>query len=577
MLVELREAIIEKFGDSFINNIIDNYTPSDGTYILIEENSNNEFEVTSKINIQYDKKLKDVDRTLSNFKRFATMDYFSKLIDMNKPIDPKKAIHSNNYLSFFIKKEKLKEKKLTNDIIDGYYEILKNPMKKYEKKSKSKLLYLEVENKLGKPDVEKIEKIQQWVKENIYKIEENLDKKDYLKLFFLYEDELFEKESERYLIPNIYNNNDFNETTKEGILGLPNNNMGMNSKKPYLENKNRKVKVPYLLNQKEALLQNQIFDYLYSMAAQRKRNIYINDNEIIAFEDGKLPEEAIEGYYIRCEKGKELEIHEFDTISKYTPKLRKKFIFNNILGQDYELLYKNSKFEYKSIKSLKEMQEIINTVIFNNYLKTNYFSEDISITDEVLKKSIFQSRKKLFDWFYKGNSNGIGTLLDKVCRNIVKNSIEKGFYIKAMNQFNLRYSLIEYFNEGGEKMADVIFDIKNSLRSKLSEKETERIESDNEYFFAVGQLVNYFLSKSKGKNKPLSLANPIINAKNDKTIKDKLKSLYKKYNYDMQSTDFRVKNLYAMIVGYECEGKINENLIIAGYLNNSLIYEKKGE
>ncbi|MCS4473106.1 hypothetical protein JQ038_17150 [Clostridium botulinum] len=48
---------------------------------------------------------------------------------MNKPIDSNKIIHSNNYLSFFVKKESVVNGKLNEKIIDDYYEILKNPEK----------------------------------------------------------------------------------------------------------------------------------------------------------------------------------------------------------------------------------------------------------------------------------------------------------------------------------------------------------------------------------------------------------------------------------------------------------------
>ena len=44
-------------------------------------------------------------------------DYYSKLVDMNKPMDTTKTIHSNNYLSVFIKKENIKKgniKKVNN-------------------------------------------------------------------------------------------------------------------------------------------------------------------------------------------------------------------------------------------------------------------------------------------------------------------------------------------------------------------------------------------------------------------------------------------------------------------------------
>ena len=36
-----------------------------------------------------------------------------------------------------------------------------------------------------------------------------------------------------------------------------------------------------------------------------------------------------------------------------------------------------------------------------------------------------------------------------------------------------------------------------------------------------------------------------------------------------------VKNIYAMIVSYVPEGRVNQDMILAGYLRNNLIYESK--
>jgi CRISPR-associated protein Csh1 len=151
--------------------------------------------------------------------------------------------------------------------------------------------------------------------------------------------------------------------------------------------------------------------------------------------------------------------------------------------------------------------------------------------------------------------------------------------IKASDQFNLRLSLKKYF-KGGEDMADVIINTKNDLRNKISQKKTSFLENDKQYFFAVGQLVSCFISRSKGKKKPLSLANPFINAKNDKMIKDKLKALYKKYNYDIDNYMYKFKGLYAMTISYELDNdNIDQDLIIVGYLHSNLLYEevKSGE
>ncbi|MBT9831932.1 hypothetical protein [Clostridium baratii] len=576
MLKQIIDIIKENHIDTFEQAILDQYVPTDGTYIIVEEDENGNLHETCREDIIMDTKLKTIDRTINNFDLICELDYNSKLIDMNKPIDSKKIIHSNNYLSFFVKKETLGSK-LTEEIIDNYYNTLENPLLKYTKK-KAKELYLDLEKELGKVDKEKLTKIKNWIKENIFNLSIDISKKNYLKIFFLYSKDDFYTEGKRYLMPNIYNNNDFNIKSEDLIMGLPNNNMGLNAKKPYLENKTRKTKIPYLIDLEEALLQKKLFDYFLNLASIGKYNLYIG-KEIFALKDGEILNEKFNGIYVRLKKGKEAEIQNVDIISDFNPKLNKKFEFKNVLNADYEILYKNKKEdveEYGIKGKIEELQSLVDIILFNRSLIRNYFSEEISIKDIKLKRALLMSRDKLSEWFYKGNSNNVWNVLNKAIDLVIRDSLEKGYYPKAMNQFNLKYSLKEYLKREEENMADVILNIKDTLRNKVFSKDENKIDSDKEYFFAVGQLTSFLLSKSKGKNKPLSLANPIINAKNDEIIKTKLRQLFVKYNYDMdQDKDLRFKNLYSMIIGYEVEDKINTDLIIAGYLNSNLIYEKK--
>ena len=168
---------------------------------------------------------------------------------------------------------------------------------------------------------------------------------------------------------------------------------------------------------------------------------------------------------------------------------------------------------------------------------------------------ILFKRMLLFNWIYKGNESGVYGLLDKVSLDLIKNSIINGYIPKASHQFNLKCAITDYF-KGGKDMADTVLEVKNNLRTKINCEKTESFINDKEYYFAVGQFVNYLLSKSKGKNKPHSLANPFINAKNNDVIKEKLRNLYKRYNYDIDMHGKRVKNLYAMIVSYEPEERV---------------------
>lgn len=567
-IIPIFEKIYKEYGDKLI---IDSYTPVDGTYVIIEP-SDNTFKIKECVDIKYNKKNKELSGK-SNMYYFdiCSMDYNSKIIDMNKPIDKSKIIHSNNFYSFFIKKDSLTSNKLNNKIIDEYYEILKNPYKKYSS-GKAKTLYEAVEKEMGKPNIERVEKIQEWIKENIFNLNIDISGKDYLKIFFDYPIEEYLKENKRYLIPNIYNKNDFNINVGDKIYGLPNDNMGLNAKKPYLENKTRKSTVSYLIDNKEVLIQRKFFEYLMNMASVGKVNIYIDD-KIIALPNGESIDRDFQGVFIRLQKGKEVEIHDYDVITKYRYTLRKPFKYKNIL--DLDLNSKNIQSDiYDNYYNLKEIQNLINDVVFRKFLKSNYFTEakDIKINESYLKGNLLQTRDIIFNWIYKGEEGGIYAVLDKAIFNILKGTLLDGGIIRACHQFNLRWSFKEYY-KGEDNMADKIIALKKNLRLKINNEVTGKFDSDDEYYFGVGQIVSYLLSKNKGKKKPHSLANPFINAKDNKVIKEKLRNFYKKYNYDIDMNGRRFKNLYAMILGYEADTKVNQDMIIAGYLNNNLIYE----
>lgn len=568
--LEIFEKQLKKSGDKLI---IDNYLPADGTYVIMSLKEG-KFEKKDAVSIKYNKKLDKIEgRDNTNFYDICNYDYNSKLIDMNKPIDSKKIIQSNNYLSFFIKKESLTNGKLTEEIIDNYYNVLSNPYIKYSK-PKAKEIYKSVEKDLEEIDQVLLNKIKNWIKDNIFSLKDldiEIKGKDYLKIFFEVPIKKYQKEGERYLIPNIYNSNDFNEKIDDIVYGVHSNNINMNSKKQYLENKSRKVKVPYLVDEKNVLLQKKFFDYLMNFAAKGNVNIYIKEDDFIPLKNGEILKSNFQGIFMRIKKGKEVEIQSYDLITSYKFETSKALCFEDIFDLDSKYMENE---EYGQWQSKDKLQYIINNTLFSKYLINNYFTEakDISIKDNVLKRSLLISRDMIFNWIYKGNENGVYPLLNKVSLDLIKNSIEKGYRTKASHQFNLRCSLDNYF-KGGKNMADFVYELKNNLREKINEGDTDFFISDKQYYFAVGQFVNYLLSKSKSKNKPHSLANPFINAKNNDVIKEKLRNLYKKYNYDIDMYGKRVKNLYAMIVSYEPQEKVDQDMIIAGYLHSNLIYE----
>lgn len=582
--MEVFQIMLQEKGERIIT---DAYIPKDGTYRLIVMKDDG-WVIKDPVDIIFNKKTNTVD--ISNdmdYLLIQELDYKSKLLEMNKPIDPKKVIHSNNYLSLAVKKESVTSGKLSEEIIQQYYEILRNPNKKYEKKTQARALYHVAEERLGQPDIEAIDKIEKFIlanKQDIWK-DINLEKKNYVKLFFVYQEEkktkeIYKIESERYLIPNIYNNNNFNMEFEKGIVGLPNDNMGMNSKKPYLENKTRKVKVPYLLDQESALLQSKFFDYLFGQVSKKRFHIYVDniDKKICSYTNKDKPEDIVSGYYLRCRMGKAgAEICEADMITHYKTKLEPGLVLKNYIEIPEERIEK-SKIHYdEAIEDQWVIMDLINGIFFEGKLKNNFFTDakDMNIYDDCLKQSILKSRNILANWFWRGEQNQLVKILDDVSLALIKNSILNDETFAAQRKFNLRWSLLEYLDD--QEVGVHMSEIRNQLREHINvAKDVEwDFISDEEYSYAVGQAVSYLLHLSKANNKTESYVNPFFNAKNSKVIKQRLLRMYKKYNYQIiHINGGRNAQLLSHVMEYEPK-EIKHELIMAGFTAPSLMYEKK--
>ena len=571
MLKECVEVFQKKLSE---NNeiILDTYIPADGTYIIVDETGN----IKSCTDIIKDKKTKQIDRSSEALKEIVLYDYNSILVSMNKPVDSKKVIHSNNYLSLAVKKESITTGKLTEDIIDEYYDVLSDPLqKKYCRSKETSAICKEFEGEEGKPDLKKIEWIRKWVKENIFRLSGiDFEQKNYLKIFFEADRDEYERENKRYLLPNIYNSNDYNIEVNNKIFGMPNDNLGMNAKKPFLSIKTRKNPSPYLLDRDEVINQKYFFDYLMNLVSEGKYHIYVDTdkNEIYGYKNGDSPEQMNSGYYMRIAKGKnEAEIQDQDNISDYRQNLKKSFEYKNILARQYD-------DRYKIYDNRLAVGTVIDEIYFSKWLSSNYNVDegDMRINDENLKKNIFNSRKVIFDWVFKGIDHGMANILEKAGLTAVKNSLLNDYRESALRQFNMLFSFRDYFSEKGDSnMGEIISDIRNKVGMKVQAFEVVPIESDDEYFYCVGQLTKYLISQSKAKDSTHALLNPIINARNNKNLKDRLMRMYNKYNYQIKNSYKYTERLLAMVMGYEPEGKVDQEKLLLGYVCDNVLFKSK--
>ncbi len=215
---------IFKNAENMEKAVLDNYIPKDGTYFRIEKDN-----TIKRLIIK-----RNQTEQSELYQWFKEADYNSNLIDMNKPVDITKKIHSNNYYTVFIKcdilpkvgsnKDKILTEEQLDESINYYFDTFLEEMK--DKKAQK---ILETIN-LPEVNQEELEMCKKRIKETIPKVineieENNLADKNYVKIFIDQSMEDYKREGKRYFYPRIFNKNDYNIEINGEIWGLANNNM----------------------------------------------------------------------------------------------------------------------------------------------------------------------------------------------------------------------------------------------------------------------------------------------------------------------------------------------------------------
>ena len=569
--LEVFKKIYDKEGEKLVVN---KHIPKDGTYILVNIKSG---KIIKTLSISYDKKSKKVDGELDQYYGyFRAFDYYSNLVDMNKPMDPKKTIHSNQIYSFFIKKDSIRENKLTKSIIEGYKKNLLNPEEKYNSKE-AKELYKNIAEKLSKIEKDIVEDIFLWIEDNVNEnLLDNDNKKDYLKIFFVEDNldkslELFKNEHKRYLIPNIFNSNDYNKKIGETIYGLSNNNMGLNAKKAFLENKTRRVSTPYLVNTDEILLQYAFYNYLLPEVKQGNYFIYFSENEIIprAYKEG-CPNGA--KYLLNASYSKDVDIKNFNVISKNSSK--------EIIINFKEILHQKKKdtdeIEYGNLNSEKIMNNI-NKILFYNSLLGNFLLSDgdLDIKDIEVKKLLMKYRNSFYKWFYLNDEAEVKKNIRKIYLDAVMVTIGNGHFFKASQQLDFGFCLEKYFYGKSELMEEIMNVKEVFLNHTLSEEDWEFL-NDEEYFFAVGQILAYINYMRNSKAKSLNFIKQLTFVKNIDVLKEKIKKIVISYSHIFETKNKKINRTISNISLYQPK-EIRIDILLAGFTADIIFFKKREE
>lgn len=583
MLEECLE-IFKKNLDEDPDMVLRGYIPKDGKYYLVTMKEKGPWEVSETFEIKFDKNERKLVNEPLDYSYIKYLDYNSILLNTNKAISNKK-IHSSTYYTFAFKEKEFSN--IKKDIIKSYYKNLKDPIKyKYRNQRKSRLLYEDVEVKLSPVDKKEVENIEYWILENIsdnklFDIEKkssDLNNK-YIKIFFVYDDrektkKSYLREQNRYKFTNPFNSNVNNRIINGKLVGQSSNNCSLNSKKPFLKNRNRLISEPFMIDYEVAILQNTFFDYLMTLEKRGYNNIFFDLKtkeinveekdlsdyyiELVIYKN-KKDQLIIKGYNQNIKKVSNIDINIRAYVEEYIPK-----------DADPKLIVKIEE-KYKKFTNRNDLLKKLDSIFFNKkYIANRNNLKKLNIENHELKVIIYKYGKYVEDLIKKSRYNS--KKLDNLFIDSVKNSILNYSINRVISQLNYYISMKEFF----ENKEGLYMEFQKNIEKKLKSNGKMVLDKDEEILFALGQVLRKIMNQSNIGDKKLSDISIFLNIQNSDRLIDKFYLMITRYSYLISLYDKRLNNAISQILTYNfTNDNIDKKWILAGFLNESYIYAEK--
>lgn len=582
--------LIESYKHIFKDNriVLDSYKLANGFYYLIKKDGTFEKLVVNK----------ESNNNSELYEYLKMRDFYSIYLNSNKSIDTTlkktingksynmlKKIASTNIYTLFFKNKSVKGIANENDEKDSLpVDLFKEGIIKYYDS-----LYRLVGNKdkdnYKKEEIECNCKIMQEAFDTVVDDLINNDKpKDtWVKIFLDNTEEEYERVNRYYISQKIFNTDKNNIKVDGNIFGINNYNFNMNSKKPYLELKTTTYKIASLISTEDIIVLRRIYIWLYNNVVQQSNSKIPLDFDFNGIgEESEYENQDIYEIKVINDNGN-AKIDNFEYIPNFTTNIRR-FDYKDILHNKNEVI--------QSTSNIYGLEWLINNIWIThnmksetNYLRNSYYDYDEKIAKSKglsnWKKDFLGKYSNVFkDLFKKENKMLFIQNLYKIGVEVVQNTLiddyeyKKNFRGNAVSAMNLWLCLEEYFSKKEVKRMKV-----NDIQERCKKifENYEKIENDDEYYFLVGQITYFLLSKSKASKLTQDITEPIIKANNVKVLNKELKYLYDKYNYDISFKDKRFNNIYSQILLANPESSVKENkdIILAGILSDNMFYIKK--
>ncbi len=346
--------------------------------------------------------------------------------------------------------------------------------------------------------------------------------------------------------------------------------------------KTTKFKVPYRISLEEALISKKFFEWINNLVDEEGKminSIYIPLDS--KFTNTEVSERNVENgtclyLYKTTNNGKPI-IEDFAIINRR--KKMKPIKIKNYLNLE--------NLEEQNIEDIRVLEAKIDEYYYDSKLRRNYYNDDIKAKTGVFSDKqvdiLITTKQAMLDYFKKGIEVGFKTCIDNMTKEMILQKFIDKEYINIKDIVyaqNFRLNLLNYYEIGGKtEMGNRIKDLYNALKEKTERNDLATCETDEEFYFAAGQIIRYLVSQSEAQNKNQGLVTPFLELSTSTKLKQAIITMYKKYGYKIRLADKKTNNLIGMVTGYETQSKASDyqDLIISGICSKNIIYAGKKE
>ena len=558
MIYDILEVFRDEYEAKGDKLILDNYELKEGIYIKVKSSGEIEPYIVKRKNRELI--FTDIDGGLNYtaYDWIKERDYYSSYLNSNKSFEDKK-IHNVNYLSLFIKIESFisddPKKLLKDDAIKKQFKNLCNYKKFLKPKEKEilKTFKWKLQDRTRRKD---IVKKYRWIRDNIESIVElakDKDVKNYIKIFFDEPIKKYQDESDIYYAIKIFNDINFSKNIENEVFGLSDSNMGLNTKKPFLEQKTRKEKAPFLMLKEDALLAKKFFDWLKFQKFMDKTPL------------------SDEFFINRDFKNKDL-IIDFDYIPLRIERLKEPIVVkNHLFITKGKVIIEDEKIEYLNL-----LEDKVDEVFYNRQLKNNYYGEVYKKLDNGFKSLIYSTRDAMVNYFKKYDDRAFYVVVKKYATYLAIEHLVRSRFLQAGLCLNLKFSLLEYKKE--EKVMDI-----KKMQEKMNEKLLDKDYStllNEEFFYLCGQVAKYLISQSEAHQKNGDMLEAYLRANNSLKLKKVIEQEYFRYKHKISLNLIKFSSAMSLIMAYENKEKLsadNMDSFLVGALSDNIFYMKREE